>query len=164
MTIDVQQPRTYDLVDNTVRVAGVAGGAFEANFNYRVHEGHDEVVGSFLAGDGAGGHGQFQVAVDVSGAAFVRDRLFVEVYHVSPRDGTELDKVVVPVVFGPKIVPGYYSYLEHVVAAGETLWAIATRYYGSGNLYHRLVAANPGTISNPNVIHPGDVIRVPQGS
>ncbi|MEV8438751.1 Gmad2 immunoglobulin-like domain-containing protein [Actinosynnema sp. NPDC051121] len=164
MSIDVQQRKAYDIVDNLIQVAGVAGGAFEANFNYRVHEGHDEVVGYFMAGDGTGGHGQFQVTADVSGAAFKLDRLFVEVYHVSPKDGEELDKVVVPVVLGPKVVPGYHSYLEHRVVTGETLWAIATRYYGAGNLYHRLVAANPATITDPDVIRPGDIIRVPQSS
>lgn len=163
MTIYLEQPRTYDLVGNVIQVAGVAGGAFEANFNYRVHEGHDEVTGSFLAGDGGGGHSQFQITVDVTGASFMLDRLFVDLFHVSAKDGSELDKVVVPVVFGPKIVPGYRTYLEHVVVAGETLWGIAAKYYGNGNLYHRLVAANPATITNPNVIHPGDLIRVPQG-
>jgi len=164
VSIYVEQPATNDLVGNIIQVAGVAGGAFEAGFNYRVHEGHDEVTGPFMAGDGTGGHGQFQITVDVTGAAFQLERLFVEVFHTSPKDGTELDKVVVPVVFGPKIVPGYQNYLEHVVVSGETLWGIAAQYYGSGNLYHRLVAANPGTITNPNVIHPGDLIRVPQGS
>ena len=164
MTIYLQQPHTYDLVSNVIQVSGVAGGAFEASFGYRVHEGHDEVTGSFMAGDGTGGHGQFQLTIDVTGAAFTLDRLFVDLFHESPKDGTELGKVVVPVVWGPKIVPGYHSYLEHVVVAGETLWGIAARYYGSGNHYHRLVAANPGTIPNPNVIHPGDLIRVPQGS
>jgi nucleoid-associated protein YgaU len=49
-----------------------------------------------------------------------------------------------------------------VVQAGETLWALSTRYYGAGNLHHRLVAANPATITDPDVINPGDVIRVPQ--
>lgn len=162
MSIDVQQPRSYDIVTNSIQIAGVAGAAFEANFSYRVHEGHDEVTGSFLAGDGTGGHGQFQIIVDVSSASFQLDRLFVEVFHVSPKDGTELDRVIVPVLLGPKIVPGYQTYAEHIVAPGDTLWAIATQYYGSGNLYHRLVAANPHTIPNPNVIHPGDVIRVPR--
>ncbi|MDX3187346.1 Gmad2 immunoglobulin-like domain-containing protein [Streptomyces sp. MN03-5084-2B] len=164
MTIYLQQPATYDLVGTVIQVAGVAGGAFEANFGYRVHEGHDEVTGSFLAGDGTGGHSQFQFTVDVAGAAFRLDRLFVDLFHASPKDGTELDKVVVPVVFGPAIVPGYRTYLEHIVVSGETLWGIAAKYYGSGNLYHRLVAANPGTIPNPNVIHPGDLVRVPQGT
>ncbi|PSL57340.1 LysM domain-containing protein [Saccharothrix carnea] len=162
MSIDVQQPKAYDLVGNDILIGGTAGGAFEAGFNYRVHEGHDEVTGFFMAGDGVGGHSQFQLSVDVSGASFTLSRLFVEVFHISPKDGEELDKVVVPVVLGPKIVPGYRTYLEHVVVAGETLWALSTRYYGAGNLHHRLVAANPQTITDPDVINPGDVIRVPQ--
>ena len=32
----------------------MAGGAFEASFNYRIHEGHDEVTGSFMATAPAG--------------------------------------------------------------------------------------------------------------
>jgi nucleoid-associated protein YgaU len=162
MSIYVQQPQPYDLVSDHVQMAGVAGGAFEANFNYRIHEGHDEVVGSFMAGDGAGGHGQFQLTVDVSGAAFTLEKIFVEVFHESPADGTELDKVTVEVLLGRIILPGYHHYLEHLVAPGETLWGISTQYYGSGNLYHRLVSANPETISDPSTIHPGDIIRVPQ--
>jgi nucleoid-associated protein YgaU len=162
MSIDVQQPRPYDLVSDQIQIGGMAGGAFEANFNYRIHEGHDEVVGSFMAGDGIGGHGQFQLTVDVSGAAFTLEKIFIEVFHTSPADGTELDKVIIQVLLGRIILPGYRNYLEHVVAPGETLWGISTKYYGAGNLYYRLVAANPQTISDPNVIHPGDVIRVPQ--
>ncbi len=162
MSIDVQQPRPYDLVTDAVQIAGEAGGAFEATFNYRIHEGHDEVTGFFTAGDGAGGHGQFQLIVDVSGAAFQLDRVFVEVFHISPKDGAELDKVIVPAILGSKIVPGYLNYVEHVVQPGDTLWAIANQYYGSGNLYYRLVAANPHTIPNPNLIHPGDIVRVPR--
>ncbi|MEV0680047.1 Gmad2 immunoglobulin-like domain-containing protein [Actinosynnema sp. NPDC050436] len=162
MSIDVQQPRAHDLVGNAVLIAGVAGGAFEAGFSYRVHEGHDEVTGGFTAGDGGGGHGQFQVLVDVSGAAVTLDRLFVEVFWISPKDGAELDKVVVPVVWGPGIVPGYRVYLEHTVQPGETLWSIAAHHYGDGNLHHRLVAANPQTVTDPDVIRPGDVLRVPR--
>ena len=35
MSIDVQQPRPYDLMTDAVQIAGMAGGAFEATFNYR---------------------------------------------------------------------------------------------------------------------------------
>ncbi|SRR5690625_477197 len=161
MSIDIQQPREHDIVGDEVQIAGVAGGAFEATFIYRISEGHDEVTGHFMAGDGAGGHGQFQVTVDVSGAAFARERLQVEVFHESPKDGSEQDKVIVPVVLGSKVVPGYTSYLEHEVVRGDTLWGIAQRYFGDGNLYHRLVAANPA-ITDPDVIRVGDVVRVPQ--
>jgi nucleoid-associated protein YgaU len=160
MSVKIQQPQPYDLVTDQIQIGGVAGGAFEANFNYRIHEGHDEMTGSFLAGDGGGGHGQYQLTVNVSGAAFKLAQIFVEVFHVSPKDGSELDKMVVPVLLGRIIIPGYRVYLEHVVAPGESLWVISTQYYGSGNYYHRLVVANP-QISNPNVIHPGDLVRVP---
>lgn len=161
MSIHIQQPSAFDLVTNTVQIAGVAGGAFEAQFSYRIHEGHDEVTGGFMAGDGTGGHGQFQISVDVSAAAFMLNRVFIEVFHESPEDGAELDKVIVPAILGAKILPGYTNYLEHRVRAGETLWGIAATEYGNGNLYYRLVAANPHTITNPNLIDVGQVIRVP---
>ncbi|MGI8673744.1 MAG: Gmad2 immunoglobulin-like domain-containing protein [Thermoleophilaceae bacterium] len=117
MSVDVQQPRPYDLVSYPTQIAGVAGAAFEANFNYRITEGHDEVTGFFMAGDGVGGHGQFQLTVDVSSASFQLDRVFVEVFHTSPHDGAELDKVIVPVVLGPRIMPGYLNYLEHAATS-----------------------------------------------
>lgn len=161
MSIDIQQPRPHDIVGDTIRIAGTAGGAFEANFNYRITEGHDEVSGHFMAGDGVGGHGQFQVSHDVSGAAFTLHTAFVEVFHVSARDGAELDTQIVPVILGRLIVPGYDSYLEHVVSSGETLWGIAATHYGNGSFYPRLVQANP-TITDPSLIQPGDVIRVPR--
>lgn len=162
MSIQVQQPQPYDIVGDTVMIAGTAGGAFEASYNFRVTEGHDEVTGDFMAGDGIGGHGQFQVAADVAAAAFTQFTVFVEVFHVSPKDGAELDRQVVPVILGRLIVPAYTTYREHVVRSGETLWGIAQQFYGNGNLYHRLVNANVD-ITNPNLIDPGDVIRVPQG-
>ena len=46
-------------------------------------------------------------------------------------------------------VAGYLNYVEHVVQPGDTLWAIANQYYGSGNLYYRLVAANPHRPPSP---------------
>lgn len=59
MSINVQQPQSYDIVGTTIQLAGAAGSAFEASCTYRVTEDHDEVTGYFMAGDGTGGHGQF---------------------------------------------------------------------------------------------------------
>lgn len=162
MSISLQQPQAYDLVGNKIHIGGVAGGAFEAQFSYRIHEGHDEVTGGFMAGDGVGGHGQFHVAVKVKTAAFKLSRLFVDVFHESAKDGSPLDLVSVPVVLGRLVVPGYRVYDEYVVEAGDTLWGIAQDRYGDGNLYHRLVSANPHTIPDPDVISVGQVIRVPR--
>ena len=48
MSIHVQQPQPYDIVSDSIHIAGTAGGAFEATYNYRVSEGHDEVDGHFM--------------------------------------------------------------------------------------------------------------------
>ena len=47
----------------------------------------------------------------------------------------------------------------YTVAAGDTLSAICRRFYGDASLYGRLAAANG--IANPNLIHPGQVLRLP---
>lgn len=162
MSINVQQPQPYDIVSDSIQIAGIAGGAFEATYNYRISEGHDEVDGHFMAGAGdMGGHAQFQIVADVAGAAFTHVVAYLEVFHTSPKDGSVWDRVVVPVILGEQIVPGYTSYSEHVVKSGETLWEIARQHYHNGNLYHRLLTANP-SITNPNLIRPGEVIRVPR--
>ena len=163
MTNRIDQPRALDLVGSPVLVAGVGNG-FEATLQYRIGEGHDEVTGHFSAGGGTGEHGQFQLQVDVAGAAFTLDRLFVEVFEQSAEDGSEINKVTVPVIYGPLIVPGYYGYREHTVRSGDTLWALATEHYGDGSLYPRIVRANPALITDPDVIVPGQVLRIPIGT
>lgn len=162
MTNRIDQPREFDLVGNPILVAGIGTG-FEATLNYRVTEGHDEVTGYFTVGGGAGEHGQFQLQVDAAGAAFTLDRLFIEVFEISARDGSEINKVVVPAIYGPLIVHGYIGYREHVVEPGDTLSAIAETHYGDRALYPRIVRANP-SISDPDVIFPGQLLRIPIGS
>ena len=49
----------------------------------------------------------------------------------------------------------------HTIQAGDTLWAIATKYLGSGSRYTEIVEANPDKISNPNSIKVGTVIKIP---
>ena len=108
MANEIQQPKPYDLVGNPILVGGIGSG-FEATLQYRIHEGHDERTGHFSVGGGTGEHGQFQISVDVSGASFQLDRLFVEIYEESAADGSEINKVIVPVIYGPRIVTGYYG-------------------------------------------------------
>ena len=163
MTIRIDQPRAFDLVGDPILIGGIGVG-FEATLNYRVHEGHDEVTGFFNVGGGTGEHGQFQLQVDVSGAAFTLDRVFVEVFSVSMDDGSETNKVIVPVVLGPRIVAGYIGYREHVVRPGDTLWSIAQANYGNGSDFPLIVRANPHQITSPDVIFPGQVLRIPIGT
>lgn len=46
----------------------------------------------------------------------------------------------------------------YIVKAGDTLWAIAKTFYGSGIECMRIVRKNK--IKNPNLIYPGQVLKV----
>ena len=50
---------------------------------------------------------------------------------------------------------------SYTVQSGDSLWAIAKRYYGDGSKYKELAAANPD-ISNPNLIYSGQSIVIPK--
>lgn len=47
----------------------------------------------------------------------------------------------------------------YTVVKGDTLWAIAQRFYGNGNRYPEIARAN--NISNPNIIHIGQKLLIP---
>jgi len=49
----------------------------------------------------------------------------------------------------------------HVVQPGDTLWALAKKYYGNGNQYSKIVNANKDKIKNPNLIYPGQKLVIP---
>jgi len=49
----------------------------------------------------------------------------------------------------------------HTIKSGDTLWAIAAKYLGSGARYTEIVAANKGVITNPNLVPIGTVIKIP---
>lgn len=47
----------------------------------------------------------------------------------------------------------------HTIVSGDTLWALAVKYYGDGSLYTILAEVN--NITNPRTIHNGTVIKIP---
>jgi nucleoid-associated protein YgaU len=47
----------------------------------------------------------------------------------------------------------------YTVASGDTLFAIAERFYGDGNRYQQI--ADASGISNPDLIYPGQVLTIP---
>ena len=50
----------------------------------------------------------------------------------------------------------------YVVKSGDTLWAIATATYGDGNRYPEIFEANKPMLTDPDLIFPGQVLRIPQ--
>lgn len=51
---------------------------------------------------------------------------------------------------------------SYVVKSGDTLWAIAQKYYGDGSLAWNLAEVNG--IKNANLIYPGDNLTIPEKS
>jgi nucleoid-associated protein YgaU len=49
----------------------------------------------------------------------------------------------------------------HEVKKGESLWKIAEQYYGDGNLYQKIFAANRDILTDPNRINIGQRLRIP---
>ena len=162
MSIRLDMPREFDLVGSPVLIGGIGTG-FEATINYRIHEGHDEVTGFVTVGGGTGEHGQFQKRVGVAKAAFTLDRLFVEVFEVSAKDGRELHKVTRQVLLATRMVKGYIGFREHTVKKGDTLTKIARKHYGTDD-FQPIFRANVHLLDDPDVIQVGQVLRVPIGS
>ena len=49
----------------------------------------------------------------------------------------------------------------HDVVSGDTLSAIAKKYYGDANKYMAIFEANKPMLSDPNKIYPGQKLRIP---
>jgi len=52
-------------------------------------------------------------------------------------------------------------YHRHVVKSGESLSKIAKHYYGDAMKYKQIFNANTNILSNPDVIHPDQVLIIP---
>ncbi len=52
-------------------------------------------------------------------------------------------------------------YATHQVKSGESLSKIAKHYYGDANKYNLIFQANTDQLKNPDMIHPGQVLKIP---
>lgn len=50
----------------------------------------------------------------------------------------------------------------HDVAKGDTLSAIAKKYYGDANKYNAIFEANKPMLTHPDKIYPGQKLRIPE--
>lgn len=48
----------------------------------------------------------------------------------------------------------------YTVKAGDTLWSIAKKFLGRGDMYSIIVDLNKDIIKRPNLIYPGQVLRI----
>jgi nucleoid-associated protein YgaU len=159
--ISVRHPRAHDIVDDPVEVSGVGTG-FEATLNARLRNaaGQEIAEKSFQAG-GTGIWGNFFFRIDVPDVPS-RARGTLEVFEVSAEDGSELHKRVIPILFGRALVDPFQGFSVYTVRSGDTLSAIADEFYGDPAKFRIIFAANREVVDDPDVIVPGQVLRIPQ--
>jgi nucleoid-associated protein YgaU len=51
---------------------------------------------------------------------------------------------------------------SHTVQKGDTLSAIAQQHYGKASRWHAIFDANRDQLDNPDLIRPGQVLKLPQ--
>ncbi len=155
--IIIQQPQPFDLVDNDILIAGIAV-AFEGTLTINVSDGHDEF--SSFTNVGSLALRQFQGSINIPDTnSFQLNRLFV---RLADDTGNENGPAVtVPVLFGPKILPGYTGYRNYTVQSGDTLTKIAQNEYGNSD-FQPILQANQNIISNPDLIFVGQTLRIPR--
>lgn len=61
-----------------------------------------------------------------------------------------------PAPVSPPVGPRLYT-----VVKGDSLSKIAEREYGNANRWREIYEANRATIKNPNLIYPGQKLRIP---
>jgi nucleoid-associated protein YgaU len=52
-------------------------------------------------------------------------------------------------------------FARHTVTSGETLGKIAKQYYGEPGKYQKIFQANTDILKNPDMIHPGQELIIP---
>ncbi|TLY51987.1 MAG: LysM peptidoglycan-binding domain-containing protein [Gammaproteobacteria bacterium] len=50
---------------------------------------------------------------------------------------------------------------SYTVVSGDSLSKIAKKFYGNANAWKQIFEANRDKISNPDMIHPGQVLTIP---
>ncbi|WP_285631311.1 LysM peptidoglycan-binding domain-containing protein [Lentzea sp. NBRC 102530] len=77
----------------------------------------------------------------------------------SPQATPEAPQAPAPVVEEAPAAPAAPAVQTYEVQGGDSLWAIAERFYGDGNRYMEI--ANANGIANPDLIQPGQVLTIP---
>ncbi|GAB3991819.1 Gmad2 immunoglobulin-like domain-containing protein [Nocardioides marmoraquaticus] len=154
--VRVRQPARDDLVGRRFVVAGIGSG-FEGTIVVRVLQG-SRVVGETSAQSSGGGVaiGEFVAEVELDRSPRPGTRLTVEVGGDSG-DGPPTNLRRVEVICFPQLT----GWLLWRVERGDTLSRIVREVSDLGRTtVAQVVAANPA-ISDPDVIRPGQLVRVP---
>ena len=158
--IVIRQPQAQDIVDDPIQISGIST-AFEGTIQVRVRDRNGvKIAQKFFTVPGGPLWGNFQITMPIKGIPKTTSGT-VEVFSVSQADGSEIGKVVIPIVFGRALIDPYYGFSQYQVKLGDTLSSIAKQHYGNSTLFPRIFEANRDLLSSPEKISPGQTLRIP---
>lgn len=118
---------------------------------------------------GNGEHSFRAERVDIAGAPSGRAKVAIERLEPKPKapevaakEGTPSQVAAAEQTPQPGAQQGKESAEIYIIRRGDTLWAIAKRYLGSGLRYTAIFQDNRKVIQNPNLIHPKQELTVPK--
>jgi nucleoid-associated protein YgaU len=158
--IVIRQPQAHDIVDDPIKICGIAV-AFEAVFQVRVRDQTGLAIAKKFFNAAGGTHwANFQIAMPVSTVPKTTSGT-LEVFVESAEDGSEVNKIIVPIVFGRALINPYHGFSQYQVKRGDTLSTIAKQFYNNSSLYTRIFEANRDFLNRPETISPGQTLRIP---
>ena len=84
---------------------------------------------------------------------YEKDRLWDEIKSVGGEEPSDIEADIK--------VERDDVYAIHEVKKGESLSKIAKQYYGDSNKYNAIFKANRDILDDPNMIHPGQELKIP---
>lgn len=67
-----------------------------------------------------------------------------ELGHIAPGDPGGIEPLTTTTPPAPQPTPPVAEPRTHIIAAGDTLWSLAVKYYGDGKQLTKIQDANPG--------------------
>lgn len=156
----VRSPIANDIVDDPIQISGIAI-AFEGTFQTRVRDQNGNVLKEqFFTAAGGTAWRNFQITLPLDGIPPTPSGT-LELFEFSAENGDEINKVVIPIVFGRALVDPYFGFSQYEVKSGDTLSEIAQQFYNNSGLSDRIFQANRDQLNTHNTIFPGQCLRIP---
>lgn len=105
---------------------------------------------------------QIQTEVARGGSPFARPELGIMSAAEDKPKGPKPDFSNVQSGASSTAPPPKAAERTYTVAAGDSLSKIAKKMYGDANQWKKIFEANKDKVKNPDLIHPGQVLRIPE--